>query len=232
MLTRTFSLLTEDCDVNKNLRLSRLLQFLQEISIADTERLGYPRQKTLDKGLLWVVGKQHLEIHRLPVYGEKIELRTYPGAKTPFLFPRHYAVYDGEGKVLIKASAVWTLISERTRSMVNPSQHGIVIEGENHGGEVPFQFPMKSFPLMGRAILKASWRDCDLNGHMNNTSYVDEMQDWIPLEYLKSHVPTVLDIAYKKEIPLGEEVEVEYGNEKGVYVFSCPSFFLRITFAD
>ena len=40
MFSRVFRLLTEDCDVNKNLRLSRLFQFLQEISIADTERLG------------------------------------------------------------------------------------------------------------------------------------------------------------------------------------------------
>ena len=79
-------------------------------------------------------------------------------------------------------------------------------------------------------MLKASWRDCDLNGHMNNTAYLDEAEDLIPLEYLKSHVPSAIDIAYKKEIPLGEEVEVSYGDEGGVYVFSCPSFFLRLTF--
>ena len=65
---------------------------------------------------------------------------------------------------------------------------------------------------------------------MNNTAYLDEAEDLIPLEYLKSHVPSAIDIAYKKEIPLGEEVEVSYGNEGGVYVFSCPSFFLRLTF--
>ena len=230
MFSRVFRLLTEDCDVNKNLRLSRLFQFLQEISIADTERLGYPREKTLDKGLLWVVGKQRVEIKRLPVYGEEIRLETWPGEKTPFLFPRHYAIYGNNEEPLVKASAVWTLISEQNRMMVNPKDHGIVIEGEARGGEIPFQFPMKSFPLLGRAMLKASWRDCDLNGHMNNTAYLDEAEDLIPLEYLKSHVPAAIDIAYRKEIPLGEEVEVSYGNEGGVYVFSCPSFFLRLTF--
>lgn len=230
MLTQKLTLLTEDCDAKRELRLSRLFQLLQEISIADTEALGYPREKTLDKGLLWVLGKQRVEISRLPVYGEKVVLTSSPGKRIPFLFPRHCVMETEGGELLLKASSVWALIDQKTRVMVNPEEHGVVIEGKEEGGEIPFQFPMKSFPLMGRVCFQAEWRDCDLNGHLNNTAYLDKAENLIPIPFLLSFSPKEIEIAYRKEIPLGEKTEVSYGEENGTYVFSCPEFFLRLLF--
>ncbi len=229
MQTKNIELRTEHCAPNRELRLSALFRFIQEIAISDTENLGYPKQKTLDRGLLWVVGKQRIEIKRMPKYGERVELSTHPGAKTPFLFPRYYTMKQEE-ETLLSAGSVWTLIDCKTRQMINPAEKGIVIEGENLEGDVSFQFPMKSFPLLGRCHFVASWRDCDLNGHLNNASYLDLAESMIPDAYLLSHTPCLVEIAYRKEIPLGSEVEVEYGNEGDEYVFSCPSFFLRIVF--
>ncbi len=114
--------------------------------------------------------------------------------------------------------------------MVNPEQYGIVINGESCGDEIGFQFPFKGFELTKNATFAAKWRDCDLNGHMNNTAYFDEAEDLIPPSFLKSHEPSFLDVAYKKEIPLGEEIPVSYGLEDDVYVFSSPSFFIRLGF--
>ena len=229
MQTKSFKLLTEHCAPNRELRLSCLFRLIQEIAISDTESLGYPKEKTLDKGLLWVVGKQRVEIARMPKYGELVELSTHPGPKTPFLFPRYCQMNSG-GETLLSSGAAWTLIDAKTRQMINPSQEGIVIDGKNLKGDVPFQFPMKSFPLLGRASFFASWRDCDLNGHLNNASYLDLAESLIPDSYLLSHSPAKVEIAYRQEIVLGSRVDVEYGNEGDEYVFSCPNFFLRIVF--
>ena len=144
MFSRVFRLLTEDCDVNKNLRLSRLFQFLQEISIADTERLGYPREKTLDKGLLWVVGKQRVEIKRLPVYGEEIRLETWPGEKTPFLFPRHYAIYGNNEEPLVKRRLDADLRTKPDDGESQRPRHRHRRGGP--GRRDPFPIPHEEFP--------------------------------------------------------------------------------------
>ncbi len=230
MLSKSVKILTEHCDPSRKLRLSSLLKFLQEVSIEDTELLGYPRSTTLDRGLLWVIGKQRLKINRLPCYDETIKILTYPGGKMPFLFPRHCKIFSLDGELLVSSSAAWTLIDENKRTMIDPTQFGIVIEGENEGDEIGFQFPFKSFDLPKKATFAAKWRDCDLNGHMNNTAYIDEAEELVPNDFLKCHEPSFLDVAYKKEIPLGQEALVAYGEEGGVYVFSSPSFFLRIGF--
>lgn len=229
MQTKSIELRTEHCTPNRELRLSSLFRLIQEIAISDTENLGFPKEKTLDRGLLWVVAKQRVEIARLPKYGEIVELSTHPGPKTPFLFPRYYQMRQGD-QTLLSAGSVWTLIDSQTREMVNPAEKGIVIEGESLENDVPFQFPMKSFPLPDRCRFFASWRDCDLNGHLNNASYLDLAEAMIPDAYLYSHTPSLVEIAYRKEVSLGQAVEVEYGSEGNEYVFSCPSFFLRIVF--
>lgn len=230
MLSKSIKILTEHCDPARKLRLSSLLKFLQEVSIEDTENLGYPREKTLDRGLLWVIGKQRLVINRLPEYDESVQIVTYPGERIPFLFPRHCKIYSSSGELLVSSSSAWTLIDEKNRSMIDPEAYGIVIGGKSEGDEVGFQFPFKGFELTEKATFAAKWRDCDLNGHMNNTAYLDEAEDLIPVGFLKTHEPSLLEVAYKKEIPLGQEIPVSYGEEDNVYVFSSASFFLRLGF--
>ena len=232
MISKEIKILTEHCDASRRLRLSSLFRFFQEISIEDTERLGFPRSTTLDRGLLWVIGKQRLEIKRMPEYDETVEILSYPGKKIPFLFPRYCKVVSRDGEAIVSSSAIWTLIDEKSRSMIDPEKHGIVIDGKEEGDEIGPQFPMKTFPLQNKAVFAAKWSDCDLNGHMNNTAYFDEALNLIPPSFLKSHQPSAVDVAYKKEIPLGSEVAVSYEEEKGVYVFSSDSFFIRIAFSD
>ena len=230
MYQKTIKILTEHVDCKQNLRLSTLLKFLHEVAIAHTEELGYPRTKTLDKGFLWVVAKQHVEVSRLPRYDETVTISTWPGQEIPFLFIRHYEIVSSSGESLVKASAVWTLIDAHSRTMINPTKEGIVIHEEPHGGEVPFQFATRAEGLPHLATIKASWRDCDLNGHMNNTAYLDEAEDLIPIDFLKKRDVKSFDVAYKKEIPLGTTVEVNYGETDGTYLFVSPYFFLRLVF--
>ena len=232
MLSKRLKILTEHCDPSRKLRLSSLLKMLQEASIEDTENLGYPRSTTLDRGLLWVIGKERVQINRLPGYDETVELRSYPGERIPFLFPRHCKIYSRSGELLVSSSAAWTLIDEKKRTMVDPERYGIVIEGKNEGDEIGFQFPFKSFDLQKKSTFAAKWRDCDLNGHMNNTSYLDEAEELIPCDFLKTHEPSFLDVAFKKEIPLGEEISLSYGEENNVYVFSSTCFFIRLGFKE
>ena len=51
----------------RRLRISTMFEWFQEGSITHTEELGCGREKTLDKGLLWVVTLQRAEIARLPI---------------------------------------------------------------------------------------------------------------------------------------------------------------------
>ena len=120
-----------DCDVavNRALRPSCLFSMLQEASIDHTEQLGAGRSRTLDRGYLWVIARQHVKISRLPLYGEEVVLESWPGEMLHVLFPRYYRMLDRNGQCLLSASAIWSLIDAENRSLVFPDSAGIKVPG-------------------------------------------------------------------------------------------------------
>ena len=66
---RTLRLKTEHVDCFRALRLSVLMRLFQECCIAHTEDLGMGREKTLDRGFLWIVNAEMIRVRRMPECG-------------------------------------------------------------------------------------------------------------------------------------------------------------------
>ena len=228
---KEIKVLSSYCDYNRKLRLSELLKFTQEASIEHTTLMGMGREKTLDKGLLWIISKQHYEISSLPKYDDSIELLSHAGETRFILLPRHYEIdLKSTGEALVKGSAIWGLIDKESRQPILPLEHGIEIIPCVMGNEVDIPLSIKVPQLEKEAEIEAKYSLCDLNGHLNNASYIDLVMDLIPMDYLDKHEPKTLDIVYKKEIRLGEKVTLSYGERDNSWYFFCPRFTIRIEF--
>lgn len=230
-------LLADDVTMYRSLRPSTLMRMIQEISIAHTEALGAGRAKTLDKGALWVVARIKLEIESLPSYDDEITLTSWAGKTMRVLFPRYYEMRDKDGNVLMRASAVWLLMDEASRHMVFPETYGVEVPapdiepiiGLSCGVALGEQENEKSFVV--------SYSQVDINGHMNNSKYIDETEDLLGAEYLKDHEFRSLEIEYKSEIKLGQTVTLKYtqkGDNLTLIGFSegNPCFELTAKFAQ
>ena len=68
---------SEQVDMTRKLRMSELFRLMEEASIAHTEELGCTRDRTLDRGLLWIITRQQAEIEELPAYDEEITVRSW-----------------------------------------------------------------------------------------------------------------------------------------------------------
>ena len=175
-----YRILSSDTDANRRLRLSRLMTMLQEASIAHTTELGMGREKTLDRGLLWIVTLQQARIARLPEYDEPIRLKSWPGKMMHLLFPRYYRIEDKKGNALVEASALWALMDEKTRRVVFPELYGVKIRGVHTGREIPLPVAPR-MPQDGEpSVFTVPFSYVDLNGHMNNTRYFDLAEDRMP----------------------------------------------------
>lgn len=189
----------------RRLRLSRLFTLLQEASIAHTTELGMGREKTLDRGLLWIVTLQQARIHRLPVYDEEFRLLSWPGKTMHLFFPRHYRLESAAGELLVEANALWALMDANTRRIIFPEEHGIRISEEKPGWEMllpsPPQIPKN--PVSDEFTVPYSF--ADLNGHMNNARYFDLAEDRMPDDLRRRPVLTVRT-EYAHEIRAGDRV--------------------------
>lgn len=226
----TTTVLAKDTDLKRQLKPSSLLLFAQEMSINHTKMLGFGREKTLDRGLLWVILKERFEIKRMPFYDETIKLITYPGEMLHFFFPRHFLILGCKDEVLVKGSALWALMDEKKREIVDPKEHGVIIPGHQKGDELPLLFSNRTPALDGFASLSASYSDCDLNGHLNNAAYLDLMMDLIPFDYLLNHQLKKIDLTFSKEIRFGETFDTDYGCQDDTYFFKSRNFLIRLGF--
>lgn len=229
--SRNIKIKASQADASLRLRPSSLLTLLQEISIEHTEILGYPRETTLDKGLLWVVAKERIEIKRMPKYDESIELITYSSKTMHVLFPRSYLLKDDKGDTVVEASAVWALIDVKSRKIVNPSEHHIDIPDLSEGRS--FLFPLGAkmpVSFSSKAEIKAAYSLCDLNKHLNNAYYLDIAEDLLPISYLLEHEVKSIEIEYLHEVKLGESLLIDYEKVGDDCYFFSPAFKLKLSF--
>lgn len=217
---KDLKILAEHVTMTQKLRPSVLLRFLQEASIAHTEALGAGRAKTLDRGFLWVVLNQHIEISQMPIYDDEITVESWPGPTQHILFPRYYRILNSKnGDIMVNGAATWIIIDAKKRKMIFPDANGISVPGIHRDGEleIPPHITFPDLPLS--ADQKVTYSRTDINGHLNNTSYLDLCEDLLPIEFPRDHSLKTIDIAYKEEIRAEEEFTIHYGQDADSWYF-------------
>ena len=226
---------SEHVDLHRRMRTSELFKLLQTISIRHTEQLGMGREKTLDKGLLWVVTRMHVEIARKPEYDETVTLRTWPGETMHLLFPRYYEIASETGDVLVRASAVWSLMDAKERSAVFPDEYGVAIEGEENGSELPWLVPVKPIETTRSDVFRVPYSYVDINGHLNNARYLDLAEDRIEAAARGDCLKSVT-AEYNREVRLGEDLTISLGVDGNNYYVAGmteqPCFRLQLQFEE
>lgn len=204
-----YRILASDVDPKRRLRSSRLFGFFQEAAIAHTVTLGFGREKTLDRGLLWVLSLQEARIERLPEYDENIVLESLPGEIMHAFYPRYYRVSLATGETLITASALWLLMDSTKRTMTFPEQTGVLIPG----GEPPWDTFLPIPPKLPEGQRSQSYMvpnsSLDLNGHMNNARYLDLAEDLSPYTLIEKDLK-LIRAEYSGEARGGESVLLKY----------------------
>ena len=200
-----YTIKSTDVDMYRRLRLSSLFSLLQEAAISHTIQIGIGHDKTLDRGLLWVVTQQTADITRMPVYDETVTISTWPGKSLHVFFPRFWRITDKAGSTLIEASSYWVLMEEKTRKITFPETHKISIDEypDPINKRLPGRLRLQGGTQTGRFTVPFSY--ADLNGHMNNARYFDVAQDNMPQDLL-SKTPSKVSIEYIGEARLGDTV--------------------------
>ena len=228
-----FRLRNAEVDLNRRLRLSTMLRMMQEASIAHTEELGAGREKTLDRGLLWVVTLQEARINRMPEYDEEITLESWPGDTMHLFFPRYYRIIGADGAVLVTAAALWVLMDSVERKMVFPEDKNVAVPFEKTGFEPPLPRAPRHIETTREASFTVPFSYTDMNGHMNNTRYFDLMEDTLPPE-LHTKRLTKIGIEYRAEAMLGDELTLRWGSEGNDWFLSGETdkqlFKMRMTY--
>jgi medium-chain acyl-[acyl-carrier-protein] hydrolase len=205
-----------DADPLRRLRISRLFTILQEAAIGHTEELGMGREKTLDRGFLWIVTIQQAKIRRMPRYDETVTLQSLPGKMMHTFFPRYTRLLSETGEELVSAAALWMLMDEKKRTMLLPDDADVYIEDGHADWGVFWPRPPRLPKGEPDRIFTVPYSYTDLNGHMNNTRYYDLAEDCMPAEYRTAALREVCT-EYTGEALPGDEMRLALSAEDGEF---------------
>lgn len=198
---------SSEADAARRLSPGALFTMFAEAAIAHTTELGAGREKTLDRGYLWVLAYQRVFISRMPAYDETVTLTSWPGRRMRTLFPRYNRITDPAGNVLVNASAVWTLLNEKDRTVPNPEEIGVDVPGTVLGGEAAFPCSPKVSREGAVDLFRVPYSFVDLNGHLNNARYPGLAWDRMPAAFRERAVREI-QAEYAGEVRLDETVRL------------------------
>lgn len=203
-----------DVDRFQHLRMSRLFQLMQEISIAHTENLGYPKETTLDKGMLWVISRMHVRLKRPISYDEKITLESWPEHMIHMVYPRRYRLIDEEGDRIGDGAALWMLIDSQNRRFKMPKDSGVIIDGPEKPADEEYPEGLPKFVPLHERLHHVTYSELDLNGHVNNTQYLNWIDDLFGLEDHKKGLLKEIQMNFQKEITDDVDVKLAFREEE------------------
>ena len=198
-----------EVNAHNRLKLSALLYYAQETAGAHCQKMGYDRDSLTEKNLFWAVLRHRVLIHRLPGAGETITVRTWPMPVTRAAYPRAVRAFDSEGNVLFELVSLWVLMDRTSRVMVLPAKSGVDVPGTILGDEPAAPGSIVPGTHQNTASWLISVQDLDINGHVNNTKYLDPVETLTGTVNL-TEAPKEMTICYLAEAHIGEALTLHY----------------------
>lgn len=185
---------------------SAMLHFIMRTVSAHCTDLGVSWDDIRPLNLIWVVGRSHLQVTRMPRLDERLIVETWPMPATRSAYPRAAVVKTLEGEVLYRCTTLWALMNRTTRRLVLPGDSGISVPGYVLGDELPVPSSFAAAPLDEISQRKVCFSELDANGHMNNTRYLDWVNDLLPSSFHETHPFRDVTVCYLSEAREGQTV--------------------------
>ena len=196
------TLYTAGCDMLGWWKLSTVLDVMQNTADRYNELLKCGKNDIRDQGLTWVLYKTVLQMEHYPQIGESVVVHTYAKAPCIHFLPRYYEMTDKEGKSIGRAGSFWVLLNVRTKKPVKPKEVNIFLPDNPNAPALVNLLSRPMEPEAGEKII-SEYRpvccDIDINGHVNNTRYVDWLYNTLGLDIIRKYVIESAIIEYNYE---------------------------------
>ena len=206
---KEYNIRTYECDKNSYLRIVTLFNILQDMADSHASDLGLGMEYCLSKGFAWVGANYHVKINRMPKIHEDIKIITWPSEQRKIGAIRDFAVYDNEGNLIITATSQWILIDfVRKRPMAlkdNLPEYTVINE---HSMVSDFEKLRAPSRIDYQKTFSIRFDDIDINMHVNNSLYPLWASETLSNVFRDDYLPSEIEISFKKEGHLGEDVQV------------------------
>lgn len=202
-----------EIDNNSSMTPAALLSCLQEAAISHSDAVGYTVDYMQGQRRGWSVVNWHLQLYRMPHYGERITIQTWSNKLVHFQAERSFYLLSETGEKLLDGASRWIFMDLERRKPTDTPPDMAARYCTDQAPAIPQEkFRMPKTPegeLLCSRELTVTRRDTDTNGHANNVKYLEWVMDDIPDEIYVGMTLRDIRIVYRKECLRGDTVRVE-----------------------
>lgn len=199
-----------ECDVQLKLRIRSLFNLFQDMADEHADKMGLGYHYCHERGIGWIGGGYHVEIKKLPTWGDEIRVTTWPSGSTAATGIRDFQVRDGVGNILINATSQWVLVDINRMRPIPVMKHIPSYELLDEHAMVS-SFDKISIPEGEAEIISfpVHTDDIDLNAHVNNALYPSWILDTVSDSFSAQHSPSEIRIDFKRPAKRGDIVRIK-----------------------
>ena len=203
--TQTYTICRHDGDHHGNAKPGALLRYGQQIATMHAEAAGLNDELYAATHTAYVLAKLALHIDRTPRVDETLTVTTRPERCKRAVNKRITFFNDAAGRQVAVLDSRWVLIDTDKRLILRKHPEAF---NDCWAEDVPFELPMKMVKAVPEDCAPAgeytaTYSRCDMNGHMNNTRYVDILCDALPWNVWDEGEVCDLKVYYHREVPRG-----------------------------
>lgn len=201
-------------DVNGYIKIPQLILLSLQVSGMQSIELGMSDMYILENyNLVWIITDYNMKIERLPVFDEKITIETYAKSHNRLFCYRAFNIKDEAGNTIIEMVATFVLMDRDTRK-VHPVMSEITDAFDSELSKTMLRGPrFKELEGGVEQEYRVRFYDLDMNGHVNNSKYLDWVFEVMGADFLTQHVPKKVHLKYVKEVLAGGLITSQYEQE-------------------
>ena len=193
-----------ELDEKGYLAVPKIVDYFQDCSNMQSDSLGVGREYLEEKHLAWVLSFWQIVIERRPGQNEPVKVGTFPYEFKSFMGMRNFLIEDMEGRRIVSANSIWTLLDMKTGRPVKATEeitcHYPLEE------KLPMEYAARkvTVPEVGETLtpVKVTRAYIDTNHHMNNAKYITVAMNYVPCHLEVREIR----IEYKKQAFLGDDI--------------------------
>ena len=198
-------------DMNGHIKLPSLILLSLQVSGSQSAQLGVSDKEILEKyNLVWIITEYDIDVIRLPRFAEEMTIETEALSYNRLFCYRRFTIYDESGQAIIQMLASFALMDRDSRKVHSVDPEMVA----------PYQSEFSKKIIRGPKYTDLDnptskdyhvrFYDLDMNGHVNNSKYLDWIFEVMGADFLMNHIPQKINLKYVKEVRPGGMISSSY----------------------